>query len=43
MLRISYNNKDITGTYGLPTSKSISNRLLMMRALERSKVLFDNL
>ena len=43
MLRISYNNKDITGTYGLPASKSISNRLLMMRALERSKVLFDNL
>ncbi len=43
MLRISYNNKDIAGAYGLPASKSISNRLLMMRALERSKVLFDNL
>ena len=43
MLRISYNNKDIAGAYGLPASKSISNRLLVMRALERSKVLFDNL
>lgn len=43
MLRISYNNKDIAGTYGLPASKSISNRLLLMRALERNKVLFDDL
>ena len=43
MLQISYNNKDIAGTYGLPASKSVSNRLLVMRSLERSKVLFDNL
>jgi len=43
MLQISYNKKKLTGTFGLPASKSMSNRLLIMRALERSKVLFDNL
>ena len=43
MLQISYNNKKLAGTYALPASKSLSNRLLIMRALERSKVLFDNL
>jgi len=43
MLQISYNNKKLDGTFELPSSKSISNRLLIMRALERSKVLFDNL
>ena len=44
MLQISYNNKkELAGTYNLPASKSISNRLLVMRALQRSKVLFDNL
>jgi 3-phosphoshikimate 1-carboxyvinyltransferase len=43
MLQISYNKKKPDGTFALPASKSISNRLLIMRALERSKVLFDNL
>ncbi len=43
MLQISYNNKKLAGSYNLPASKSVSNRLLIMRALERSKVLFDNL
>ena len=43
MLQISYNKKKLAGTFDLPASKSISNRLLIMRALERSKVLFDNL
>jgi len=43
MLQISYNNKKLAGTYALPASKSLSNRLLIMRALQRSKVLFDDL
>jgi 3-phosphoshikimate 1-carboxyvinyltransferase len=43
MLNIQYNNKKLAGTYHLPASKSISNRLLIMRAMGRSKVLFDNL
>jgi 3-phosphoshikimate 1-carboxyvinyltransferase len=43
MLKINYHKKKLEGTCGLPASKSISNRLLIMRALERSKVLFDNL
>jgi len=43
MLQISYNKEKLTGTFGLPASKSVSNRLLIMRALERSKVLFDDL
>ena len=43
MLQISYNKKKLTGTFSLPASKSVSNRLLIMRALEWSKVLFDNL
>jgi 3-phosphoshikimate 1-carboxyvinyltransferase len=43
MLQISYNKKKLTGTFSLPASKSVSNRLLIMRALERSKVLFDDL
>ncbi len=43
MLRISYNKEKLTGTYSLPASKSISNRLLIMRALQRSKVLFDDI
>ncbi len=43
MLKINYNNKELAGTFGLPASKSLSNRLLIMRALQRSKVLFDNL
>ncbi len=43
MLQISYNKKKLAGTFGLPASKSISNRLLIMRALQRSKVFFDNL
>ena len=43
MLQIKYNEKKLAGSYHLPASKSISNRLLVMRALARSKVLFDNL
>lgn len=43
MLQIKYNEKKLAGTYHLPASKSISNRLLVMRALAHSKVLFDNL
>ncbi len=43
MLKITYKEKKLAGTYHLPASKSISNRLLIMRALARSKVLFDNL
>ncbi len=43
MLQVSYNKKKLSGTFELPASKSISNRLLIMRALERSKVLFNNL
>jgi 3-phosphoshikimate 1-carboxyvinyltransferase len=43
MLKIKYKEKQLAGTYHLPASKSISNRLLVMRALARSKVLFDNL
>ncbi|HFB61680.1 MAG TPA: 3-phosphoshikimate 1-carboxyvinyltransferase, partial [Bacteroidetes bacterium] len=43
MLQIKYNEKKLAGSYHLPASKSISNRLLIMRALARSKVLFDNL
>ena len=43
MLQITYKEKKLAGTYHLPASKSISNRLLIMRALARSKVLFDNL
>ncbi len=43
MLQIKYNEKKLTGSFHLPASKSISNRLLVMRALAQSKVLFDNL
>ncbi len=43
MLQIKYNEKKLNGSYHLPASKSISNRLLIMRAMARSKVLFDNL
>ncbi len=43
MMQVSYNKNVLFGTYHLPASKSISNRLLVMRALGKSKVLFDNL
>ncbi len=43
MIQVSYNKNVLFGTYHLPASKSISNRLLVMRALGKSKVLFDNL
>jgi len=43
MMQLSYNKNVLFGTYHLPASKSISNRLLVMRALGNSKVLFDNL
>jgi 3-phosphoshikimate 1-carboxyvinyltransferase len=37
------NSKTLKGTFKLTGSKSISNRLLIMRALSGSKVIFENL
>ena len=41
--KISWNKKDLIGEVNLPPSKSISNRLLIIKALKHSDFLIDNL
>ncbi len=41
--KVATTGKNLNSEIELPASKSISNRLLVMRALEKSKVLFNNL
>ncbi len=41
--KVTTTGKNLNSEIELPASKSISNRLLVMRALEKSKVLFNNL
>lgn len=41
--KVTTTGENLNSEIELPASKSISNRLLVMRALEKSKVLFNNL
>ena len=41
--KVTTTGENLNSKIELPASKSISNRLLVMRALEKSKVLFNNL
>jgi len=42
-IKLKYSNRKLSGSLNLPGSKSISNRLLIMRVLAASKLRFDNL
>ena len=42
-IKLKCSNKKIAGNLNLSGSKSISNRLLIMRVLAASKLRFDNL